>query len=254
MTDHLEKFLNFQNQLLANVSQRAEVIGLIFLGSAAAIERCDQYSDQDFFLVVQNGSGESFRQNLNWLPNRDSIAFSPRETAHGLKVVYANGDLLEFAVFEDSELELAAANDFRVVLDRQNLTERMAAIAKRSAPKTFDFEANFELLVSLLLIGIGRARRGEKIAATQHIYFALNHGLQLIRHSNPKFKSAEDSLNPFRRFEIDYPELGQQINELLQSDPETAGRQLLELLIKELPLTKTQSAKTQVVYERFSWV
>ena len=152
MSAYLEKFLSYQDQLTDLVAQRPEVIGLIFVGSAAATERVDQYSDQDFFLVVQAGTGESFRQDLSWLPNWQQIALHPRETAHGLKVVYQNGDVLEFAVFEDSELELCSANDYRVVLDRTNLTERMAKIAERSMPTEVNRAQELELFLSLIFL------------------------------------------------------------------------------------------------------
>ncbi len=161
MSEYLEKFLSWQDRLTNSVAKRPEVIGLIFLGSAAATHRVDQYSDQDFFLVVKPGTGESFRQDLSWLPDHEEIALSPRETDHGLKVVYQNGDVLEFAVFEDSELELASANYYRVVLDNQDLTHRMAKIADRSVPKPIDRARDYELFLSLILIGVNRAQRGE---------------------------------------------------------------------------------------------
>lgn len=254
VTDHLQKFLAYQEQLLQSVSKFDDVIGLVFLGSAAETTRVDQFSDQDFFLVVKNGAGENFRQDLRWLPNHLAIAFSPRETAHGLKVVYQDGDLLEFAVFEDSELELASANDYRVVLDRQDISARMKQIALRSLPKPFDFEANFELCLSLLLIAVGRARRGEQIAATQHINYALNHALMLIRAAIPVKNQASDSLNSFRRFEFDYPELGAKLNAILGLEPELAGRKLFDLLLDTLPLSEKQLFQASVISKRFDWV
>ena len=253
MSEYLEKFLSYQAQLTDSVAKRPEVIGLIFVGSAAATERVDQYSDQDFFLVVLEGTGETFRQDLSWLPNHQEIAFSPRETAHGLKVVYRNGDVLEFAVFEDSELELSSVNDYAVVLDRKNISERMAKIAQRSVPAASNRAQDFELFLSLILIGVGRAKRGEVLAAEQHIKsFALTHALKLVRaagSSNPR----ADSLNSFRRFELDYPELASELQKLLLLETEAAAKQLCEVVLLELKANEAEQAQYEVIAKRLGW-
>lgn len=254
MSTYLEKFLDYQAQLLDLVAERPEVIGLIFVGSAAATHRVDQYSDQDFFLVVQAGTGESFRQDLSWLPNWGQIALHPRETAHGLKVVYQNGDVLEFAVFEDSELELSSANDYRVVLDRANLTERMEKIAKRSIPSEVNRAQDFELFLSLILIGVGRARRGEVLAAEQHVKgYALNHALRLIRLAMPVSESKKDSLNAYRRFEQDYPELGSELEKLLLLPTEAAAKGFCRALLRELDASEKEQAQYQIIAARLNW-
>ena len=131
----LELFLHYEDQLTANLAARDDVIGLVFVGSAADHSRFDEWSDHDFFVVTKSGHAEALRQDLSWLPNLDDVVISPRETAHGLKVVYRDGHVLEFAVFDDKELEAAGANAYNVTLDRSNITERMAAIAERSKPK-----------------------------------------------------------------------------------------------------------------------
>lgn len=254
MSTYLEKFLDYQAQLLDLVQMRPEVIGLIFVGSAAATHRVDQYSDQDFFLVVQQGAGESFRQDLSWLPNSTDIALHPRETAHGLKVVYQNGDVLEFAVFEDSELELSAANDYKVVLDRANITDRMAKIAERSMPGEVNRAQELELFLSLILIGVGRARRGEVLAAEQHIKgYALNHALRLIRLAKPISKSQKDSLNAYRRFEFDYPELGRELQDVLLMPTEESAKSLAVLVLREIRGDNREFELYRVVADRLGW-
>lgn len=253
MSEYLEKFLSYQAQLTDLVRMRPEVIGLIFVGSAAATERVDQYSDQDFFLVVTQGAGESFRQDLSWLPSHETIAMRPRETAHGLKVIYENGDVLEFAVFEDSELELSSVNDYRVVLDRKDIAERMAKIAKRSVPAPGDRAQDFELFLSLILIGVGRARRGESLAAEQHIKsYALSFALKLLRatlSTNPK----ADSLNSFRRFELDYPKISAELNEIVLLPTEAAATALCKLVLRELNASEAEQSQYLVVAKRLGW-
>lgn len=238
-------FLEFQDSLKNSVSKRPEVLGLVFLGSSAAIERVDEHSDHDFFLVVTPGAGEQYRKNLDWLPDYQEILLSPRETAHGLKVVYRNLRLLEFAVFEDQELELASANDFAVVLDKTNITQRMQAIAARSSPRDIDPEAEFELFLALIQIGLGRFRRGEVIASEQHLKsYAVEKLIKLIRHYKPLSKPRADSLNAFRRFELDYPNLARDINSLQLQSGDLCAAGLLDLALS-LPITELEKEKLQ---------
>ena len=250
----LSDFLEFQQQLVSSASGREDVLGLVFLGSSADHARVDQYSDQDFFLIVEQGVGERYRQDLSWLPRSEEIVLSPRETAHGLKILYRDGLVLEFAVFEDPELELAGANDYLVALDKQDIAVRMEKIAARSVPKPFDAEAGFELFLSLLVIGVGRARRGEVIAADQHIKgYAVEKLLQLTRSALPKPTSRHDSLNAFRRFEFDYPALGQHIGMHMLQPAEVCAKGLLHLLVTELPLTAKQQEQAGAVKTILGW-
>ena len=55
--------------------------------------------------VTQDGTPERYRTDLQWLPDADTIGWWFRETAHGLKVLYRGGLLLEFAVFDQSRCE-----------------------------------------------------------------------------------------------------------------------------------------------------
>ena len=250
----MEKFLRYQADLTTSVRSDNSVLGLVFLGSSAVHSRADKFSDQDFFLVVKNGEGERFRQNLSWLPNESDILLAPRETAHGLKVVFREGLVLEFAVFEDSELELSSANDYLVALDNQDIAERMAKIKARSVPAPKNLDGEFDLFLSLLVIGVGRSRRGELIAADQHIKgYAVEKLLNLIRGLKPVSPSRQDSLNAFRRFEFDYPNLGAHISEHMLSQPEVCAKGLLYVARQELPITQAQLEKLDAVKSILGW-
>jgi hypothetical protein len=162
--DVLAKFLAFSAALADNLSARSEVIGLVLVGSTADTKRVDEWSDHDFFVFTQEGRAEELRQDLSWLPNHDQIAMRPRETAHGLKVVYESGQVLEFAVFNDSELEIVSVNDYSVAVDKTNITERMQVVASRQHNKHSTLDDEFDLFLANILIGVGRARRGEATA------------------------------------------------------------------------------------------
>ncbi len=256
----LENFVDYSNRLRDSLALREEVLGLVLVGSTADLARVDEWSDHDFYVVTKDGQAESMRQDLSWQPDHDSIVMRPRETAHGLKVVYEDASVLEFAVFDDHELDQAGANAYNVTLDRSNITERMAAIAQRSKPKGYDFDTEFEVFLGQMLIGIGRARRGETLIAGQFIRsYCLNRALGFMRAwvkplagTEPK----EDNLDRFRRFEQQYPELGAEIEAILQQPVEAAGKHLVDLVVRvgQGHLTEKHLSQVHVVRQRFGWI
>ena len=249
MSPSFDKFVEFQQLLVANVEKNSECLGLMFAGSAANLSRVDEHSDQDFFLIVSDGLAEQFRLDLTWLPNSQDILLSPRETEHGLKVLYRDGMLLEFAVFEESELAShMAPRDNRVAFDRKNISEVIAEISKKSHPRKFEPLDEYQLFLTLIQIGAGRVKRGEVIAGSQHIKsYAVNALLGLIRHFEPVADPHLDSLDRFRRFEVDYPELGARISDLLESPSLKCAVGLLEISDR-LPVSDTfAEARNQIM-------
>lgn len=254
----LERFLDYSARLAANADADADVLGLVLLGSTAETFRVDEWSDHDFFWVVKNGEGERYRNDLSWIPDIESAVLHPRETAHGLKVVFTDGRVLEFAVFEDSELELAGLNAYAVPVDKTNIAERCAALAKKSADQpAFDWAKEFELFLSLILIGVGRARRGEVLIAGQFIRsYVLNHLLGLIRSAHapvPGTEGKQDNLNRFRRFEVQYPSLSRRIENAMQKDIDAAALDLVNIAAGLRPMSDRESGQVAAIKARLGW-
>lgn len=258
--DVLAKFLAFSAALADNLSARSEVIGLVLVGSTADTKRVDEWSDHDFFVFTQEGRAEELRQDLSWLPNHDQIAMRPRETAHGLKVVYESGQVLEFAVFNDSELEIVSVNDYSVAVDKTNITERMQVVASRQHNKHSALDDEFDLFLANILIGVGRARRGEVLIAGQHIRsYCIDFVLGLLRAWHSPVQGLEqsgDSLNRFRRFELQYPEFGRRLELLAEMPVEASAKHLVELVVEagRDHLTEQQLHSVFVVRHRFDWI
>jgi hypothetical protein len=239
MSGVLEEFLVFQNLLVEALAPIEDVLGLMFAGSAAALDRVDKYSDQDFYLIVRDGCAESFRQDLGWLPDSEEIVLSPRETEHGLKVLYKNGTLLEFAVFEDGELlSHMAPFDNRVALDKSDITQKIAAITKKPVNQEINPQDTFALFLTLLQIGAGRVMRGEVLAGSQHIKgHALGRLIDLIRHFEPESSLRSDQLDRFRRFEFDHAEPGEKLGLMLAKEPLVCALEMLDFA-ETLPIAK----------------
>ena len=258
-SESIEKFLEYSAELSSKLIERDDVIGLVFVGSAAETSRVDEWSDHDFFVVTKNGLAEGFRQDLTWLPRHEEIAISPRETEHGLKVVYLNGQVLEFAIFNDAELELVTVNSYSVAFDKTNIAEQMAAIASTPRSHQFNADIEFQLFLAQILIGVGRARRGELLSAGQFINsFAVNHALGLIRSWLVPVagrESDEDDLNRFRRVEFQYPEISRALNIIQQMDVEPAAKELLRTIKLHGGdrLSERQQSQIKVITDRLDW-
>src|SRR5262245_25758285 len=92
-------------QLTADLQARPEVLGLVAVGSFAV--GADRYSDHDFFVIAPADSTEALRRDLTWLPAHERLVIAIRETQHGIKAVYDDGHLVEYAVFTPDEIALA---------------------------------------------------------------------------------------------------------------------------------------------------
>jgi hypothetical protein len=159
----LDAFRRWTDRLRANLEADSRVTGLVMLGSSAEMGRTpDRWSDHDFFVITASGDQETYRTDLSWLPDAEQIVLHPRETAHGLKVLFADGHLIEFAIFDLDELRLARVNDYRVLIDTADsaVNAALTQIAAQSVPHAFDREREMALVLSLLLIGAGRVARG----------------------------------------------------------------------------------------------
>ena len=224
--------MDFKEELQSKAEADSRVLGLIWAGSAADTTRFDIYSDYDFYLITVDDEAEPMRQNLDWLPMPLEIAYWARETAHGLKVVYKDGTILEFAIFTLDQLSNSVVNHFAVAYDGADIQDRTEKIKVQSEPKSHEsVDDHLAIIFTLLMIAIGRARRGEVLIAGQFIrsYAALH----LIKAVKKTFDSVDlskrDLLDPWRRFEIEYPEIGAKLNAALAMEVEAAAWAITQL-------------------------
>jgi len=183
---------------------------LVAVGSMADRGRSpDEWSDHDFWIVAQAEAVEAIRDDPLWLPDADRIILRYAETEHGRNVIYDDGHLIEFAVFELGELEITRANVYRVLVDKADLESRMAAIVQATVAGEVDPAATFGRFVGQLVIGLTRYGRGELLSADSMIRkWAMENLLTLLgRTVSPETDAPLDNLDPRRRFEAAFPRL-----------------------------------------------
>lgn len=230
-------FHAFLDELAATARADDRIIGLVLLGSTAEPERVDQWSDHDFFLVTHDGRQEELRQEISWLPRHHELAFTVRETAHGLKAVYRDGHVLEYAVFDLAELAGCAVNHWQVVYGDDAVRGATLAAVKTAGP--IDPSREWSLFLALILIAVGRARRGELLAAGQGIRsYAVSH---LLRMMSADVDDARlDFFDPTRRAEQVHGQWGEDIAAAVAQEPEQAAQRLLGIAMRFI--TESQSA------------
>jgi hypothetical protein len=241
-------------RLLARLAGEADVLGLVTLGSTSGQPPLpDDFSDHDFFVVTRPGAQERFRADLSWLPEGDPVVLAFRETAHGVKALLASGHLAEFAVFDPEELSLARVNRYAVPLDRADVAARLARVRQATvaaglAAPALDERWQAGQLLTCLVVGAGRAGRGERLSGHWLVRAAaLGHLVTLLRaRLAPRAAARLDDLDPYRRLEEALPEVAAELEAALRLPLPAAARALLALLARERPELVAPAARLAV--------
>jgi hypothetical protein len=227
-------FHSFSRELAARLALRPEVLGLVFVGSAAAVARApDAWSDHDFFVFVEDAAAERYRRDLSWLPPAPRLLVAHRETQHGLKLLLEGGHVCELAIFTAADRIHARGDTWRVAFDRGLALEpTMQAQVERTTPRPDPAWSSLQMLFALL-IGAGRHRRGEHLAAHRAVFGdALPQLVALLARDR-----AGDPFDPLRRFESLHPQLGAAISATLRMPADEAALALLALAEEHLQNT-----------------
>jgi len=230
-----DEYRAFTRGLTERLRADERAIGLVAVGSMADRDYApDEWSDHDFFVITPTGRQEELRSDLSWLPNGQRIALSLRETDHGLIVIYDDGHLLEFAVFDLQEIALAGVNRSRVLLDRGGVAERIERVAANPRPPRDDLFL-FGKTLAAALVATGRGRRGETLSAAFLVTWATTYLTRLLIKTVPSPEaSILDGFDSLRRFERAYPKLGAELAAIVRLAPADAGAALLDVLDREL--------------------
>lgn len=213
-----EQLLKRLDDMGASLSKRDETLGLLGLGSVGVeLHRLDEYSDLDFFLIVKKGSKSLYLDSLFWLEEVYPLNYSFRNTVDGYKILFADGIYGEFAVFEEDEMSDISYNEGRWIFKKSDCT--VPSVQQKPFPQTqsksIDFAIN-ELLTNLL-VGMMRYRRGERLAAQRMVeVYALNQLLSILSAIYIEEPVVADSFNVERRIELRYPAFSKKLPLLVQ--------------------------------------
>lgn len=222
-------FDRFTDGLAEWAAEADGVLGLVLLGSTAATTHPpDDWSDHDVYVIAEPRMTEVLRGSIAWLPERDAaVVLHERDTAHGAWVVYDDGHLLEYAVFAPDELASSRSGAHRIVVDRRG--DLAALMRPTLAPPPRDPATIASGLHRTLLVGAGRAARGERLAARRHLVDAAGALLTLAAMLARRERPLGDPQDPWRRVEQTDPSLAASLDGILARSDAVAALELARL-------------------------
>lgn len=196
------------NAIATSLERSGNALALIGLGSVGLeTDRLDEYSDLDFFAVVETGHKHEFLDNLTWLSSIHPIAYAYRNTRDGHKVLYQDGVFCEFAVFETPELRQIPFAPGRIVWKKPNVPDTLLAPEPdRYTPADHSIEWLLGEALTNLYAGLSRNGRGERLSAMRCIQvYAVDRLLELSARLETEASAARDIFAFERRYEQRYP-------------------------------------------------
>lgn len=202
-----------------SLERTPHALALIGLGSVGAeLHRLDDYSDLDFFVIVQPGTKPEFLSQLQWLSAVRPIAYQFRNTADGYKLLFDDGVFCEFAIFEPGELAGAAFAPGRVVWKRPHVDDAISRPAlAQPQPGPADPAWLLGEALTNLYVGLGRYLRGEKLSATRFIqHYAVDRIVDLSGGLELAQTADADPFSGERRYERRFPQTARHLASFMQ--------------------------------------
>ena len=223
------------------------VTSLVTFGSASqgSAARRDEWSDVDFTVFLRPDAAERLGRSWEFLPAPERIVLRAREGGVGGVVVYDDGMLYEFAAglpweVRDSERQVLIDGGDIVVADPPALPSAADQVG---------------LFLVKLYIGVGRVRRGERVAGNAHIRcYALGALCEALRQRLAP-DAPRSPFDPLRRLETALPEVGARLGALLDRELEECARGLYDLSrrVLEPGWADFPSAGADLVAGRLGW-
>lgn len=230
---------------IADALQRSgKAQALLALGSVGLeFQRIDEFSDLDFFVIVEPGHKQRYINNLDWLNDAKPLEWNFQNTRDGHKAMMADGLLCEFAVFEAHELASIPFAPGRLVWSIEgfdaSIVEPTLPVASAELPEERWIVGE---ALSCLFVGMQRWIRGERLSAARFVQvYALDRLVELDMRVNPSPAAVcADPFNRDRRLELRQPGLVRELPALMAgyaATPGSAGA-LLEALKRRSALAR----------------
>lgn len=217
MDPHL--LLKRLDEIGLSLEKSGHALALIGLGSVGLeLNRLDEYSDLDFFAIVEPGYKKAYLDDLSWLSNVSPIAYTFQNTSDGYKLLYADGIFCEFAVFEPDELRSIPFSPGRIVWKQLQIPDSISQPVMASiVTQKRDQEWLIGEALTNLLVGLMRELRGEKLSAMRFIQvYAVDRLLELAELAVSPRNVPPDAFTTERRFEQRFSNLVEAVAACMQ--------------------------------------
>jgi hypothetical protein len=229
MMERRDKLLLRLDDIGRSLARTDTALALIGLGSVGReLARLDDYSDLDFFVVVESQYKQQYIDDLSWLSAAHTLSYCFRNSADGYKFLFADGIYGEMAVFGLEEMATAVYSPGRIVWRREGVSEDLS-MPKTWPPAGTGPSADYLLGEALtnLYVGLTRFRRGERLSAFRFIQgYAVDRIADLAQYMSGHETPGKDQFDSVRRFERRHPDLNAALPLLLpgyERTPEAAA-------------------------------
>lgn len=223
-----ELLLQRLDEIGRSLAHAVGALALLGLGSSGLdTARLDEYSDLDFFVIVQSGFKPAFLDSLSWLEAVHPIAFAFRNTDDGWKLLFNDEIFCEMAVFTPDELAEVPFEPGRIIWKVDGLeASTLQPPASRSQPPPRTVEWLLGEALTNLYVGLCRYQRGEKLSAQRFIQgYAVDRVIELAGMLAAPSVLPADAFVGERRFESRFPQVARRLPEFIQGyerSPESA--------------------------------
>ncbi len=242
------------NEIGGSLARSNKAVALIGLGSVGIeLDRLDEFSDLDFFAIVEPGCKAEFIEHLEWLSSICPIAYSFRNTPDGHKLLFQDGVFCEFAVFEERELPQIPFAPGRIIWKRHDVPDALAL-----PPRVYSVQEKPSLEWSLgealtnLYVGVSRFHRGERLSAMRLIQgYAVDRVLELAERI-ASGSSGEDVFAPERRYEQRRPLIAKELPAFTQGYDRSieSAQAILLFLERHFPVNESFKRMLMDLFQR----
>lgn len=240
-----EELLRRLDEIGDSLGASGHALALLGLGSVGVEQaRIDDYSDLDFFVIVQPGYKQAYITNLDWLRSIQPVAYHFQNTQDGHKLLFEDDIFCEFAVFEPDELSNIPFSEGRIVWKAEGFDEAICSPVKLPGAKRLDVEWQLGEALTNLYVGLGRYHRGEKLTAARFVQvYALDRLLELsalVERESPAFR---DPFMMERRYEKRFPVTARELGRFMQGYERTreSAKAIVEFLAQHFPVNPHMS-------------
>ncbi|UQZ35303.1 hypothetical protein C2I18_18310 [Paenibacillus sp. PK3_47] len=215
-----ELLLQRLKEIGGSLERKGGALLLLGVGSVGVeLNRMDEYSDLDFFVIVKPGLKDRYIDRLDWLEDVHPLAYAFKNSDVGCKILFGDGVYGEYAVFEEKELADASYTEGRVVwkdpLYKHPGIEKPAKPVQSKRNDSLDYPLN-EALTNLY-VGLGRYARGECLSAARFVQsYAVDSILSVLHLLEPEVDYYPDPFGNERRLEKRFPYFAEKIGQMIQ--------------------------------------
>jgi hypothetical protein len=166
-----QRLLQRLDDLGAVLAARGDALALLGVGSVGReLDRLDDHSDLDFFVVVDHDAKQRYLDSIDWLEQLHPVTYSFENSVDGRKVLFTDALFAEYAIFTLDELRGASFMPGRLIWQRADAPAGLESLG-RMPGQSAHHDAGYQLNEALtnLYVGLHRDARGERLSATRFI-------------------------------------------------------------------------------------